>query len=521
VTTRLWGARFTQDMISDVLSYTETTAIDERLIEFDLWQDMVHVLALGYRDIIPSGAVRALLGTLIALTAEHSNGSLTLDRQFEDVHLNIEHKVISGLGIDVGGRLHTARSRNDQVSTDTRMYLRRAQLDLAEATLDLVDVLLRNRNEDYFAVLPGYTHGQAAQPISVAFWRTAHASMLLRDTARLRDAFSRTNESPLGGCALAGSSFNIDRQLSAQLLGFARLLTHSLDATSARDYIIETASAIAIGGCTLSRMAEEIVIWSSHEYALCEVGDAFATGSSIMPQKKNPVVAELARARAGRSTAALVQLLTAMKGVPLGYSCDLQEDKPYMWHSIDSHLQTLRVLAEQATTLQFDTERGENLCWDNFSTATELANYLVLEHQMAFRKAFQVVGMLVSSLLERGETLRNAEMASLFLEELGCAVDAAKIRHIVAPQAVLERYSSRGSARPEETERLNDELMVSADKQRQWVQSTDAHLSRARDAAMRAAHSVTTGTAIREAVDIVIHELSRTPGGTSVERRMS
>lgn len=501
VTARLWGARFSQDITSQVLSYTETTEIDERLISFDLWQDIAHVLALGEREIIPVAAVNAILAELVNLIALYSERSLTLDPKFEDVHLNIEQIIIAKLGIDVGGRLHTARSRNDQVSTDTRMYVRSAQLDLIKATLSLADEMLKNRAEDYTAVIPGYTHSQAAQPISVAFWRTAHASMLLRDAERIRDAFRRTNESPLGGCALAGSSFNIDRDLTAQLLGFDRLVTHSLDATSARDYIIETASAIAIGGCTLSRMAEEIVNWSSHEYSLCRVGDQFATGSSIMPQKKNPVVAELARARSGRGVASLVQLLTAVKGIPLGYSCDLQEDKPYLWQSIDSHMQTLCVLTAQAATLRFDPDRGENLCWDNFSTATEVANYIVNEYQVAFRKAFHIVGSLVKSLIERGETLRNAETASAILTELGYPVHADKVRQITDPKMVLEAYRSKGSASPRQTAQLNDELAEVSAELREWGRAKETQLSRSHDATMRVAHDVINGASARLALE--------------------
>jgi len=507
VTARLWGARFSQDITSEVLSYTETTGIDERLIQFDLWQDTAHVLGLGECEIIPAANVSAILKELVNLIAQHSEGALTLDPKFEDVHLNIEHVIIAKLGLDVGGRLHTARSRNDQVSTDTRMYLRSAQLDLIIATLRLINELLRNQVDDYVAVIPGYTHSQPAQPISVAFWRTAHASMLLRDAERIRDAFRRTNESPLGGCALAGTSFNIDRHLTAQLLGFDRLLSHSLDATSARDYMIETASVIAIASCTLSRMAEEIVNWSSHEYSLCEVGDQFATGSSIMPQKKNPVVAELARARSGRGAAALIQLLTAVKGVSLGYSCDLQEDKPYLWQSIDSHMQTLRVLTAQAATLRFDPRRGENLCWDNFSTATEVANYLVSEHQIAFRKAFLIVGSLVKSLVERGETLRNAETASAILTELGYPVPAYKIRHISKPKIVLEAYRSTGSASPEQTAQLNDELAAAAAELQEWVQAKEIQLSRSYDATMRAVYRVINGASVRQALNLELRGL--------------
>ncbi|GGV01178.1 argininosuccinate lyase [Kitasatospora herbaricolor] len=507
MTEKLWGGRFEEDITPDVLDYTLTTDIDVRLVFADLWQDIAHVLMLSARDIIPETAARSILGSLLALQERSERGELNLRPEFEDVHLNIEQMVIEDLGREVGGHMHTARSRNDQVSTDTRMYLRRVQLESVRANLALIDTLLSFPEEDLLAILPGYTHSQAAQPVSVAFWKTAHASMLLRDVRRLRGAYDRTDESPLGACALAGTSFPLDRQVTARLLGFGDVLSHALDATSARDYLIESASAFAIGGNNLSRMAEEVVVWSGHEYSLCEVPDAYATGSSIMPQKKNPVVAELARGRAGRTVGTLVQLLTMAKGVTLGYSCDLQDDKPYLWNAIDTYLSTLKVIAGQTRGLTFDSTRGEDLCWDNFSTATELANYLVSDHGIAFREAHHISGSLVSALLKRGSTLRDTALGAEILAELGHPVEEAVLARIFAPRNAVTSYTSPGGTSPDSVRDVRDELRRTADAHRRWCADTEQKLDDALRATLRAAREVAGGADAAKVLATVVAEL--------------
>lgn len=504
MTDKLWGGRFDEDITTEVLDYTLTTDVDVRLVFADLWQDIAHVLMLGRLEIIPAENARAILGSLLALWERHERGELVLRRELEDVHFNIEQMVIEDLGREVGGHMHTARSRNDQVSTDARMYLRRVQLEAVAENLALVDVLLSFPEEELLAILPGYTHSQAAQPVSVAFWKTAHASALLRDVRRLRGAFDRTDESALGACALAGTSFPLDRRLTARLLGFGSVLSHALDATSARDYLIETASAFAIGGNNLSRMAEEIVMWSGHEYSLVEVADAYATGSSIMPQKKNPVVAELTRGRAGRTAGTLVQLLTMAKGVTLGYSCDLQDDKPYLWNAIDTYLSTVRIVASQTAGLRFDAERGEDLCWDNFSTATELANHLVAEHGLAFREAHHVTGSLVSALLKRGSTLRDTGACAQILAELGHPVEESVLSHIFAPRTAVTSYTSPGGTSPRSVEAVRAELRAAVQQHGAWLEETRRRLDDAQAATFRAAREVTGGADFTKVLDTVL-----------------
>jgi argininosuccinate lyase len=476
MTDRLWGGRFSQDITGEVLDYTATVDIDRRLFRHDVWQNLAHATMLVRTDIIPPAAGARILDALLDLHKRVRRGEVTLRIEHEDVHLNIEHMVRAHAGAEAGGHLHTARSRNDQVATVTRMYLREVALDAVTANLDAATALLDLNERDYVAIIPGYTHNQVAQPVTVAFWSSAHASMLLRDARRFEDAYPRINESPLGGCALAGTSFAIDRDLTSRLLGFDRVLAHALDATSARDHVIELAACIAIGASSLSRMAEEIVIWSGHEYRLCQVSDEFATGSSIMPQKKNPVVAELVRGRAGRATGTLVQLLSAVKGVSLGYSYDLQEDKPLLWNSIDTYLASLRLVAGQARGLQFDAERGEELCWENFSTATELANHLVVERGVPFRDAHHVTGRLVRTLLEGGTTLRDTATVRAVLASLGQELDSDSLAAIVSPVKAVTSYRSQGGTSPDSVRAMVVELVHGAERSRRWVEDTHRRL---------------------------------------------
>ncbi|MEV0390667.1 argininosuccinate lyase [Nonomuraea sp. NPDC050643] len=512
MTDKLWGGRFDEDITQDVLDYTLTVDVDERLVFADLWQDIAHVLMLGAQSIVTDEVTRPLLGSLLRLWDRSERGELRLRPELEDVHFNIEQQVIEDVGREVGGHLQTARSRNDQVATDTRMYLRRVQLDAVSANLELVRELLGFPEEELLAILPGYTHSQAAQPISVAFWKTAHASMLLRDVRRLRGAFERTDESPLGACALAGTSFALDREVTARLLGFRRVLGHALDATSARDHLIESAAAFAIGGNNLSRMAEEIVMWSGHEYSLVEVSDAYATGSSIMPQKKNPVVAELARGRAGRTAGTLVQLLTMAKGVTLGYSCDLQEDKPYLWHAIDAYLSTLRIVAGQTRGLRFDGARGEELCWDNFSTATELANHLVAERGLPFREAHHVSGALVAALIKRGATLRDTAAGAEILAESGHPVAEPVLARIFAPRAAVSGYISPGGTSPQSVTVVRAELRAAVTAHADWLDETRRRLSGAYEAAFAGARDVIAGADVGKTLDRIVSDLPTIDG---------
>lgn len=446
---KLWGSRFEQDINAETLDYTQTIDIDERMLVADLWGGLAHVLMTSRQRVIPEDEGRRIAGGLLGLLDRASEGRYALDKAKEDVHLNVESTLIEELGMEVGGKLHTARSRNDQVVTDSRLYVRGQLLEVADEAARLAGVLLDKADAAADAIILGYTHSQAAQPVSFGFWLSGHASALTRDVRRLLHAFETANENPLGACALAGTSFPIDRALTTRLLGFDRTLLHALDATSARDFLAEAAAALAILATNLSRMAEEIVVWSSFEYRLVEVADQFATGSSIMPQKKNPVVAELARARAGTVVGSLVELLMVVKGVTLGYSCDLQQDKPPVWRALDTTRATVSILRAQAETLRLNAGRAEASCWESFATATELANYLVREAGKPFRQAYAITGELVKELGRRGKTLADLAAASAWLGEAGVPMTEERLAEIVDPRRVLARQNSEGGTAPE------------------------------------------------------------------------
>lgn len=445
---QLWSSRFTNAVADETLLYTETTAIDQRFIIHDIWGSLVHVLMLVQQQLIKTKDGQAILKVLLELLDQARNGDVTLDVKHEDVHLNIEARVITILGSEVGGRMHLARSRNDQVVTDLRLYLREQLLEAYARTLGLVEEILERSKTDSDAVMVGYTHSQAAQPITFAFWLSAYASILLRDCRRLQSAFQVTNMNPLGACALAGTSFNIDRDFTTDLLAFDDILEHALDATSSRDFALETAAAMSFVMATISRLSEELVWWSSLEYGVVDIGDAFSTGSSIMPQKRNPVVAELARSRPTVVFGALSEMFALMKALPLGYSCDLQQDKPPLWRIFDVTLPTLSIMRSQVRALKVDYSRCQNALWAGFTTATELANEIVRRHGLSFRDAYALIGGLVRELSTKGSDFRDTKAIALYLTQSGQAIPDDEIADIVDPSKTVLRQGSVGSTNP-------------------------------------------------------------------------
>jgi argininosuccinate lyase len=454
MSTMLWGGRFSKDIDRDVLDYTLTTDIDKRLVRFDIWGSLAHLMMLGRQEIVDKLTMSKVLPSLVRLYDLNIEGKLKLDPTLEDVHLNIENLIIQDVGADFGGRLHTARSRNDQVVTDTRMYLRGELLDIQKIIIDFIESLIDLSQNSLEKIAIGYTHLQPAQPISLAFWYSAYASILLRDLERLSSVYDNTNRSVLGACALAGTSFRIDRNFTKELLGFDSLIDHSLDATSSRDFVIQSLSTFSIMMSNFSKLSEEIVIWNSHEFGLLEIDDAFATGSSIMPQKKNPVVAELAKGRAGRVFGALMQILTTTKGVTLGYNCDLQEDKPLLWDSIDTVKSTANILHRHVVTSKYNSVRAEDLCWRNFSTVTELANLLVAAKNVPFREAHRITGLLTQELIDSKRDMRDTQFVIQFLNRHGIGTTEDEIHNSSAPTAVLAKQISIGSTGPRSVEKM-------------------------------------------------------------------
>ncbi|MCD6361191.1 MAG: argininosuccinate lyase [Armatimonadetes bacterium] len=421
---KLWGGRFSSDLDETMLRFSESTEADGEMVAEDIWGSEAHALMLAECGIITRGHLREILTWLEKAREEFEAGRLTLKVELEDVHMNVESYLREGAGPEAGGRLHTARSRNDQVVTDFRMRLRRWLLDIRAALAELRAALLDLAAEHTDTVMPGFTHTQHAQPMTAGFWLSGHAAGLARDDERLAAAYARTNLCPLGGAAFAGSSFPTDRELTAKLLGFDGVVMHALDAVQSRDFAVEALSALSALMVNLSRLAEETVVFSSAEFKLLEVDDAFATGSSIMPQKKNPCAGELSRARTGAVVGRLMELLMLLKALPSGYNRDYQNDKPPAWDACRHTLATLEVLAGMMRTVTLNTGRMAELAGAEFAGATELANFLVRERNMPFRDCHELVGSLVRTLVDEGLTLDDHARVAEIMTEAGQAMTA-------------------------------------------------------------------------------------------------
>jgi argininosuccinate lyase len=371
----------------------------------------------------------------------------------EDVHMNVERYVTARHGRR-GARMHTARSRNDQVVTDTRMHTRVLILDIERELVALQEILLTLAADRADTLTMGYTHTQHAQPITVGYWATAYAAMFRRDLTRLSQAYRTTDINPLGACALAGTSFPTDRRLTTELLGFAEVQENGLDAISSRDFGLEFLSALAILVSNISKMAEEIVYWSTVEFGIVEVADGYAMGSSIMPQKKNPCVAELIRGKTGKVYGRLIEMLTMMKGIPTGYNRDLQEDKPPIWEASASTASTVRTLRGLLSTLRFNEDRMRDLAHKNFALATEVADYLVKTQNMPFRECHRVVGETVGTLHRRGLTFEDVGETVLALAAAGATVTAEELAPVLDPVVSVNSHTSLGGTAPSEVRRM-------------------------------------------------------------------
>jgi argininosuccinate lyase len=405
---KLWAGRFLEDTDPMVDAYTSSLAVDRRIAMEDVRGSIAHARMLGERGIITAGDAEEIMAGLLQIREEIETGKLALDERLEDIHMNIEARLGQIVG-PAAGRLHTARSRNDQVATDLRLWLKEAIAETIASLHDLQISLVETAAANRRVVLPGYTHLQRAQPVLLAHHLLAYFEMFERDIGRLADCYARADVLPLGSGALAGVPYGIDREMVARELEFAALSANSIDAVSDRDHVIEYLAAAAIAMMHVSRLAEEIVLWSTAEFGFVELPDAFATGSSIMPQKKNPDVAELARGRSGKVYGALLSVLTTMKGLPLAYNRDLQEDKEPLFAAHDTLNASLTILAELVPQLQFravQTRRASS----GVLLATDIADYLA-NKGMPFREAHNVVGRLVQFAEANGKDLRRLGLA--------------------------------------------------------------------------------------------------------------
>ena len=408
---KLWGGRFqkeTDDLVND---FNASIHFDQRLYKEDITGSMAHAKMLGACGIISGEDTEAIVKGLADILADIEAGKVEFTADNEDIHMNVESLLTARIG-QAGKRLHTARSRNDQVALDFRMYVRTQTGVIVDQLLELEKVLCRQAKQYQTAVMPGYTHLQRAQPISFAQHLMAYGAMFRRDVQRLEDCAARLNECPLGCGALAGTTYPIDRFMTAQALGFDGPMGNSLDGVSDRDYALEFLSALSILMMHLSRFSEEVILWCSWEFKFIELDDAYATGSSIMPQKKNPDVAELVRGKTGRVYGDLMGLLTVMKGLPLAYNKDMQEDKEPVFDAVDTVEMCLPVFAAMLDTMTVRTDNMRAAAGKGFINATDCADYLT-KKGMPFRDAYTITGHLVALCTAQGKTLEELSLPEL------------------------------------------------------------------------------------------------------------
>ncbi|GKH33324.1 argininosuccinate lyase [Muricomes sp. OA1] len=407
---QLWGGRFTKETDQLVYNFNASISFDKKFYEQDIRGSIAHVTMLAKQGILTAEEREQIIDGLEGIRADVENGVLEITDEYEDIHSFVEANLIERIG-EPGKKLHTGRSRNDQVALDMKLYTRDEILELDKLLKELLEVLLNLMKENTETYMPGFTHLQKAQPITLAHHLGAYFEMFKRDRSRMKDIYRRMNFCPLGSGALAGTTYPLDREYTAGLLDFEGPTLNSMDSVSDRDYLIELLSAMSTVMMHLSRFSEEVIIWNSNEYQFVEIDDAYSTGSSIMPQKKNPDIAELVRGKTGRVYGALMSLLTTMKGIPLAYNKDMQEDKELVFDAIDTTKGCLALFTGMIRTMRFNETRMENSAKHGFTNATDAADYLV-NHGVPFRDAHGIVGQLVLYCIEK-----NIALDDMSLEE--------------------------------------------------------------------------------------------------------
>ena len=419
---QLWGGRFTKETDKLVYNFNASISFDQKFYEQDIRGSKAHVTMLAKQGILTEDEKQAIVKCLDEILADVKEGRLEISDEYEDIHSFVEATLIDRIG-DAGKKLHTGRSRNDQVALDMKLYIRDEIDEIDEELKELLKVLHNIMKKHVYTYMPGFTHLQKAQPVTLAHHVGAYFEMFKRDRSRLFDIRNRMNTCPLGAGALAGTTYPLDREYTAQLLGFSEATRNSMDSVSDRDYVIELLSALSTMMMHLSRFSEEIIIWNSNEYRFVELDDAYSTGSSIMPQKKNPDIAELVRGKTGRVYGALMSMLTTMKGIPLAYNKDMQEDKELTFDAIDTVKGCIALFTGMAATMQFCEKNMEASAKNGFTNATDAADYLV-NHGVPFRDAHGIVGQLVLKCIEKGISLDELsleeykEISSVFEEDI-------------------------------------------------------------------------------------------------------
>ena len=440
---KMWAGRFQQTLDKKADDFNSSLRFDARMYAQDIQGSMAHAMMLEKQGILPSADVEKILDGLEGILNDINAGKLSLDVEAEDIHMFVEAELTKRIG-EAGKRLHTARSRNDQVAVDIRLYLREEAKKIVELLKELVKATVVKAEENADVIAPGYTHLQRAQPISFGHHFMAYAMMFLRDISRVEDAAARMNFSPLGSCALAGTTYPTDREYAAKKLGFDGVMQNSIDGVSDRDFCVELMSAFALIMTHLSRFSEEIILWSSWEFKFVELSDSYTTGSSIMPQKKNPDMAELVRGKTGRVYGDLMALLTTLKGLPLAYNKDMQEDKEAIFDSLDTVKMCLEVFTPMLATMKVLSDNTYKAAQKGFINATDLADYLT-KKGMPFRAAYKIVGQIVASCIEKNCVLDDYPLteykkySDLFEEDLYVEISL---------KTCVEKRSSEGGASP-------------------------------------------------------------------------
>ncbi|MEM2905716.1 MAG: argininosuccinate lyase [Candidatus Bathyarchaeia archaeon] len=494
----LRGGRLKGPRPPEVAAYTSSIQQDERIFQADIEVDLAHVVMLTRRGIIP---VKDGARILQALKRVESEGyqALNPNPSLDDVHVAIESRLTELLTVEVAGKMHTGRSRNDEVATCLRLRLRADLSEIMARLLDLAGALLSVAEQNVDTVMPGYTHTQHAQPVTLAHHLLAHLDALTRDFARLQGAYSRVNHSPLGAAALAGTGFPIDREMTASLLGFTGLVENSMDAVATRDFILETLAALSILSVNLSRFAEELVLWSSSEFGFVELPDAYTSTSSIMPQKKNPDVMELTRAKSGRVTGDLVAALMTVKALPLTYNMDLQDVTPRLWDGLDAVKETLPIVTGAVKAMRINRELMAARVREDFSTVTELADTIFRETGLPFRTAHRIVGALVTDAIQAGKkplelTAKDLEIASVKTTGKPLGLNDSIIRQSLDPLRCIEVRKSKGGPSPQEVTRMLTERRRLV---KRWKEDLTAMLRKVADAKLSLEKEV--AAVIREA----------------------
>ncbi len=424
---KMWEGRFSKALDSRVNDFNSSIRFDCRMYRQDITGSIAHATMLGKCGIIAQEEAELICKTLREILADLDSGALTFDPEAEDIHMFVESVLTERIG-DTGKRLHTSRSRNDQVALDIHMYLKEEILQIRALVLHLMQTITDKAAAHTETVMPGYTHLQRAQPLTWGHYLMAYAQMFRRDVIRLDEIYAHTDVMPLGSCALAGTTYPIDRHMVAELLGFAEVSENSMDGVSDRDFVIELASALSICMMHLSRFSEEMILWCSSEFSFVELDDAFSTGSSIMPQKKNPDIAELVRGKTGRVYGDLTTLLTVMKGLPLAYNKDMQEDKEAIFDAVDHTKMCLELFEAMLRTCTAHTDVMRAAASGGFINATDCADYLV-RRGLPFRTAYKIVGQLVAYCIANGKTLETLTLAEyrqiseVFEEGVYAAID--------------------------------------------------------------------------------------------------